>query len=1435
MLRVHAQAPVADFGANVTSGCSPLTVTFQDKSSNTPKFWNWDFGNGQLSNLQNPSISFGVGTYAVTLVVRNSDGTNGVTKTNYITVYPSPQAGFSADITTGCIPSTIHFTDQSSPVAGNITTWDWDFGDGTTSNQQNPAHQYTATGYYTVTLRVTSSTGCQNTSSAGRYIRIAPGVIPDFDFTNPGTCRGPFNVPFTNLTSGPGILTYQWDFGNSTGSTQDNPVGTYAAGGTYAVTLKATSEYGCSATIQKPVNITGTNTSFTSPDTVCLNTTVSFQNTSAPAPRNILWYFGNGLQSSRLSDTSTYPLPGNYVVKLINVYNLCKDSLFKPLVVMDKPVVDFTAPVTTACQGPLLVNFQDNSPNAVNWQWDFGDGTTGTGKTPSHTYAVEGSYNVTLTITTAQGCTNTITKPAFIRIVKPTISFANAPTGGCINFNYTPAATVTAIDGAVSYFWEYGDGFTATTIGPTPTGPLHTYTLAGAYTIKVTVSTAGGCTASAQLINGILTGTPPVANFSASTLTSCASDSVDFTDLSTPSPGVNEWLWDFGGGTTSALQSPRHGFRKTGPLTVSLIAYNNRCPSPAATQTVTINPPIADFDYTISCSPKFVVSFTDKSITDATFGLITYLWDFGDPSIPTSASPTPAPVKYPGPGTYTVKLTITNGTCSFSYSKKLELVGDIADFTISKTMVCKFEPFMLTAINSTPANITLYEWSLDGLNFFSGTQTQAGSYAFSSTFDIALRITDINGCQDNKKVTAAVTVTGPTANFKPATKGGCSNAKITFNDLTISSMGVKSWTFDFGDGNTQTFTAPPFTHTYTNTGMYVVKLTVTDNINCPDTYISPDTIVITRPTIGFKSDYTTICPKTDLTFTDTSSGDGLHYAWDFGDGVTSTVQSPVHQYTASSGSYTVKLVITDTAGCMDSVTRTNYITVKTPKSAFNATDTSTICTLLQTRFTSKATDYQSLLWDFGDGGTSTLPNPNHFYNTYGTYEAKLYAIGFGGCIDSVSDTINVYNPYNASNITYSPITSCNSLLVDFTVIPPPSTRFTFYFGDGNFDNSQSTAFQHFYNQPAYYAPNMLLQDSLGCLVSVGGPVTISVIGALPLFGMDRKTFCDSGTVFFTDYTLGNDPVVSHTWDFADGNTSTAVNPIHQFSLPGTYVVTQTATTQSGCTNTFSDTVRVYGTPHPLIVSDTVVCINDVLSLQGVLIVPDTSITWKWDLGSNGQSSAQNVTVKYAQAGTYKVALEAANKLGCKDNTSKNILVPPTPAITVSGNTTIIVGTGTNIPVSYSSEVATYAWTPPTNLSCTDCPVPYADPKFTTKYNVKVTDIYGCSANQDITITVVCNGKNYFVPNTFSPNGDGVNDVFMPRGSSISRVNRMQVFNRWGEIIYEKRDFMVNDASAGWNGTYKGKPANADVYIYVIEFVCENASVIPYRGNVTLIR
>ncbi len=1421
-----AQAPVAQFTANATNGCAPLSVQFTDQSTGNPVFWNWDLGNGQLSTLQNPVAVYTTpGAYTITLVVRNASGINSITKTNYIVVNPSPSVGFSANTQIACLPATIQFTDNSIPNAGTITAWEWNFGDGTTSTLQNPQKTYSALGFYFVSLKVTSSTGCSATTGVPNFIRVVSGVTPDFSYAPPTTCTGPFAINFTNLTSGPGSLTYQWDFGNSTNSTQQSPIATYNGAGVYSVQLTATSQYGCSGSIQKNITIPTTTTSFNSPDSVCLGSIVNFQNTSSPSPISSTWDFGNGRQSIKLNDTSTYATAGTYTVKLINNYSNCFDSVTRTVVVRPNPSVDFTAPNTIACRAPFIVNFQDLSPNAVSWQWNFGDGGTSTQQNPSHQYNTTGQFNVTLTVVDNKGCTNSFSKSSFIRIIQPTVSVSNAPGGGCLGFTYSPIPSVNTIDGIASYFWDFGDGFTSTA-----SNPSHIYAAVGSYTLKLVITTNGGCRDSVVYTNGIKVGTSPNANFTASPLDVCPLENINF--LIDPSTIADQWSWDFGDGASSIEQNPVHAYADSGFFSVTLTAINNGCAQSVTRNLyIHVKPPIASFTYLVNCNNKRMVNFANTSKTDIAYGPITYLWDFGDGN--TSAAVNPSHT-YASIASYTVSLSITNGSCTNVYTQTIALNSDIADFSISKTTVCRNEVFTLTAINSLPANIAKYEWSFDGGTFADLGRVVTTSFSGLGLHSIVLVITDLNGCTDTLIRNAAVTVVGPTANFTSASIGSCRNSLITFNDLSTPGN-ISTWNFDFGDGIAQSFTTPPYTHTYADTGFYPVKLTVTDVLGCSDTYQLPTNILITKPVAKFSSSLTLVCPGASVQFTDSSSGYNQTYAWSFGDGNTSTLKDPVHIYAGTDSTYSVKLVITDTVGCTDSVILSNYIVTRTPKPAFDIKDTTSICPPLETKFTFLGQDYESFYWDFGDGSTSTLTNPTHFYNSYGNFIPKLYLIGYGGCIDSAVSQVNVYNPGLYTSVNYSPVTGCNSLLVDFTITTPPSTRFTFYGGDGFIDSSQTKSFSHNYQSFGYYAPSVYVQDSLKCTVGIGGLTQIRILGAEPLFGLDKKAFCDSSTVLFANYTIGNDSVVSSVWDFGDGNISTITDPSHLYDVAGTYIPTLTVNTVSGCSKTLGDTVRVYGTPSPLINGDSIVCINELLLLQGSLALPDTAITWNWTFGNGATSTLQNPSTSYNRDGTFSLSLIASNKLGCKDTVAQPVMVPPAPIINVLNNPTIAVGTSITLPITYGPNISAYNWTPPLTLSCADCPTPVATPKSTTKYTVTATDIYGCNNSNEVTVIVVCNDKNFFIPNTFSPNNDGNNDVFYPRGSGVARVQSMRIFNRWGELVFQRSNFAANDPSLGWDGTYKGRKAEIDAYVYVIELICENSVVIPYKGNVTLIR
>ena len=180
----RAQAPVAQFTSNLTSGCAPLVVNFQDLSTNNPTAWEWDLGNGKTSASRNPAVSYETaGTFTVTLIAKNASGTAAIRDTNYITVYPSPSISFGLNLNLACAPANIQFANYSQPGVGSIVSYAWTFGDGGTSNLATPSHQYTQTGYFNVTLTATNSGGCSNSVTYDRVLRVVDGIQPNFTWT----------------------------------------------------------------------------------------------------------------------------------------------------------------------------------------------------------------------------------------------------------------------------------------------------------------------------------------------------------------------------------------------------------------------------------------------------------------------------------------------------------------------------------------------------------------------------------------------------------------------------------------------------------------------------------------------------------------------------------------------------------------------------------------------------------------------------------------------------------------------------------------------------------------------------------------------------------------------------------------------------------------------------------------------------------------------------------------------------------------------------------------------------------------------------------------------------------------------------------------------------------------------------------------------------
>jgi gliding motility-associated-like protein len=1573
---------VPQFNATPLTGCAPLVVNFTDQTTGGATQWQWDLGNSTISFLQNPSVTyFNPGTYTVKLVVQNAAGTkDSIIKTQYITVYALPTVDFSATPLTGCYPLPVQFSDNSVPGSGTITGWLWDFGDGNSSAAQNPSHIYTASGNYNVSLRITNSNGCSKTLTRTNYINITTGVQAVFTNSIPAGCTAPETITFQNQSTGTGALTYAWTFGDGGTSSLPTPSHTYIASGSYTVQLIVTNANGCrdTATHLNAINIGTVHADFTLPAIACAGTAFTLNNTSAPLPLSVLWTFGDATSSTVISPVKAYAAPGTYPVKLVSNFGGCLDSITKNITVLPKPSSAFTGSPLNSCSVPHTVNFANSSAGAVSSQWFFGDGGTSSANNPSHIYTTPGTYNVMLVSTNASGCTDTLTRTAYVNIQLPVATINNLPQQGCAPLAWTFNATVNSSDPVVGYQWDFGDGNTSTSISPT-----HTFA-AGIYDIQLIITTASGCTDTVKVLQGIKATVKPVAAFSANPRDVCAKIPVAFQDLSTGT--ITNWLWFFGDGTSSTVQNPLHAYQDTGYFDVMLIVGNDGCfDTLVLNQYIHIKPPIAIFSVDLDCNNHFTKTFTDQSI-----GADQWNWDFGDGNTSTLQNPVHT---YAATGTYTVSLTVVNLSTGCDYTKTMIIViaDEHAAFTATVTEICKNTAADFTATSlHTPAAIINYDWDFgDG-----GTGTGATIshvYVQAGLYTVRLIITDVNGCMDTLVRNQYIKVNGPTAGFISTVPGSCLLTAVNFTDLSLpdGTHPISQWHWYYGDGNNEVLTAAPFQHTYSAAGIYTVALVVQDSYGCTDSISMNSLLTISTPVAAFASVDTVSCPGKDIVFSNASTGPSLTYHWDFGDGNTSNSAAPTHTY-AADGLYTVQLSITDQYGCTDISTKPQYIKIASPVALFAASDTFGTCPPLIVQFTNNSQNQASWSWDFGDGNTSTAQSPSHFYNVAGVYFAKLTVTSPGGCTAVKTQRIEVKGP--SGTFIYAALTGCSPLNVNFTATTQSAASFIWDFNDGNTLVTTDSVLSHIYTIPGVYVPKMILKDIAGCTVAITGPDTIKVNGVQALFTPDTLIRCNNGNVSFANNSQSNDVITGYLWDFGDGTTSTDFEPVHFYAAQGMYYPSLTVTTQTGCTNsvTASVPVRVVKTPEITFTQLHDGCAPLSMDFHGQLINPDTSaITWHWTFSNGLQSNTQNpAALLFSTAGIYSAQVIAINSSGCRDTANSVLEAFGIPIVNAGSDQEICQGSG---KVLTANGADSYFWSPATGLSCANCPSPIATPDSLTTYTVTGASIHGCTATdqvkvavnypfnmqnspgdtlckgqsailsasgavsyswspslglnttsgntvnaspattthyrvigydgkncftdtayfmvkvypiptvaagadrtinvgQTITLTpaistdvtnvvwsptngivsnsypsvtvrptmdmeykatvtnaggctasdimsihVLCNGANVFIPNTFSPNGDGANEIFYARGTGLFTIKQARIFNRWGEEVYAKYSFNANDANAGWDGTYKGQKLTPDVYVYMFEIQCENNTTLIYKGNIALIR
>ena len=1320
-----------------------MKVTFTDNSTGNPTLWHWNFGNGQTSSLQNPVVFFDPGTWTVTLTTENGSGTSAPVS-QVITVSAKPTVAFNSSSTTGCYPLGIQFTDQSS---ANVVKYQWDFGDGDTSNDRNPYHTYRSAGSFVASLKATNAAGCSDFSKPVT-ITINNGIKADYTNTVSQSCKPPALVTFTNTSQELGNMSYFWDFGDgSTDTRKDPPPHTYSQVKAYTVTLVAKSDQGCVDTLigNNQINIVNSVTSdFSYVAGSCSGVATTLTNTSAPQPFTAVWDFGDGTPTSSgtVNVSHIFANSGTFNVKLVNNFGNCIDSVTKPVAIVAGSSAGFFSPDTLSCKVPKDVTFTDTTKGTpTKWQWTFGDNSTSTLQNPKHTYASSGLYPVTLSVTNSNGCTSTVTIPQYVKIAVPTASINIPVANSCNTLDINANANVSTVDGVASYRWQFGDGTADFTSTSSP-AVTHHYASTGTYTLTLIVTTNGGCTATAtQLIEiGTL---PTLVDFSVSSANPCAGAAVTYTDLSTPVGGINKWLWDFGDGSTSAVQNPSHKYTSDNngvAYDVKLTVFNNGCAaSVKKTALIKVNPPVAKFIYQINCNNKKQFTFVDKSTPGSSV-----VWDFGDGT--TASSPgSPFTHTYPSFNkTYMVSIKATNGAC-VNYSDTLPLVTLAIDSTFwlsTGNTVCTNTYIAYVPNNPTPA-VQSYTW-----DFGDGTPPQVTTYPIAKyfyvtgTFISTLSVKDTNNCVSSTSQT--VVVKGVKAGFTISPTQGCIGTPITLTNTSTTSSASTTWRWDFGDGRTSTIKDPTSPYTYSKQGAFPVKLVVADG-GCADSATA--TVNITQPYTAFTADSAS-CPGANMKFLNTSTGNTLTYLWDFGDGQTSTQVNPTHAYSASMAvpaSQAVKLTATDANGCSKDTTR--IITFDKPSITFMPTTGTTNCPPLAMDFTSTSHYVTKYDWDFGDGAHSSSANPSHTYyypNDAPGYVIKVTATSPGGCTAVMtSSPITIYGPQGV--FSFDPIAACNNSNINFMVTNAKGVKtYTWDFKDGNSNTTVTPASSHVYTSSGSYAPRVILEDATGCQVPITGVDSLKIIGITPQFTFKPVTLCDTGTVVFTDASKTNGNITSYSWDFGDGATGTGNNAPHFYAKTGsalsTYTVTLNVSTSApACSGsvTYQDTIKIYATPSVTIQGVTEGCEPATLTFNGTLNNgPNYApIAWLWNFGNGQTAAVQNPAAQtFATAGTYIVGLKATNSMGCVGSDMLPVTVHPLPQTNAGIDSLICLGQTVQLQ---ASGAISYQWVGPStgSLSCTACPAPVASPAQTTEYFVTGSTTFGCVKTDSVKVSV----------------------------------------------------------------------------------------------------
>ncbi|MFN0049022.1 MAG: PKD domain-containing protein, partial [Cytophagales bacterium] len=1063
-------------------------------------------------------------------------------------------------------------------------------------------------------------------------VYVNPLPAPDFSATT--ACLNAATV-FTNSSSiaQGSILSHVWNFGDNSGASIATPSRTFANAGSYNVKLVLTSAKLCKDSITKAVVVRplpDVNFDFVN---VCDQNPVAFTNLSSLPGYTLTyaWGFGDSFTSNVSDPTHTYVSKGNYNVSLTVFANgTCARSLTKTVTIHEKPQANFS--FANVCDGNAMkfANASNIANGNLTYLWNFNDGgSTSALQNPEYTFSAPAIFNVSLTASSAFGCTNSVGKAVqvFPNPV-PNFNAANVCIGQSTTFNNTSSIST----GFLLYNWNFKDGTISNALSPTKM-----YAASGSYYAELTVTSDRNCVQSIE--KEVIIYQKPTVNFTYSNI--CTNDTVNFNNTSAFFGGTINYTWTFGDDSpTSSAISPLKPYTSAGNFVVSLLGVSNSGCADTKVQTISVyTNPVASFTNSASTCFGQSTTFTNNSSISA--GTIaSRVWDFGDGTTSNLLNPSRA---FTQDGTYRVFLTVTSNRSCTDTTSKLITVSQKPTARFIQNDVCKGSQMSFTNQSSGISNSTSFTWNFGDFVGTSSAQSPNYTYINPGAYNVTLTVSNLNGCEEATSKLVNV-FDAAVANFSK--KDTCEGNVFPFTNLSTLNAGTMSYLWNFGNGTISSNTEPAVI--YSSSGTYNVQLTVTTDKGCQSNRNIPLN-VFPNPIVLFNAqDVCYALPTSFINNSQINSGT-ITYNWNFGDQSSSASTNPFKTYNGP-GTYFVQLNAASDKGCKGSTSKFIEVYPK-PNADFTFNELCAGQLVNFSNISSIESGTMSYTWTLGNSQTSNLTNPTTTYTNPATYEVSLLVVSNRNCLDTTSKVITVY-PLPV--VGFATDTVCDGLPTTFksTSTIPTGSLVYFQWDFGDLTNSLQENPIHQFLNGGNYNVTLLAESEKGCKQIITKPVAVNNV---PVSNFTVDNACLGTPAAFVNRTTiapGTAGVLSYTWNFDDGARNTVKDPTYIYAASATYFVTLKSTISGGqCSDSTTKAITIYELPNVSIESDTTVS-------KGVSIALNVSAsegTYSWSpIEGVSNSLASSVIIKPEKSADY--IFTATDKRGCKASDTIKITV-----------------------------------------------------------------------------------------------------------------------------------------------------------------------------------